>query len=88
VELVKKELKELITEYILDTHKLYDKHDDYTRAQEALDSATIEQLWRLYRSFVLRKAQFKLLFCISDDLMGLNIGTMFVGIETDGYAHS
>lgn len=83
---VRTELTGLLRSYMLEkTGTLYTP-EEYVRAIDCLRDATLEQLWRLYHSFVRLSSQFKVLYCT--DLLGIQIGTMFVGIEKDGYAHS
>lgn len=61
-------------------------YEDYRHSIECLGKANNEQLWSLYSSFVERGSKFKVLYCT--DFLAIKTGTLFIGIETDGYAHS
>jgi len=61
-------------------------HEDWEKSQQIIENLTDDQLWRLYYSFVRNNRTFRI--CGSSDHLGITFANMYVGIETDGYAHS
>lgn len=56
-------------------------------AQEALDAATIEQLWGLFYRYAQLERPIRHL-CVCADHLGFMHGNLCVGCEKDGYLHT
>ena len=66
----------------------------YAATYETLKLCTIEQLWSLYK-YTENNTSFSVLPCNPKDHLAISLGSclsasgsMYVGIEQDGYAHS
>ena len=61
--------------------------DDYDYF-DLVDRCTILQLRSLYRSFIKPGSVFSLNRCNPQDHLSLMLGSMYIGIEPDGYTHT
>lgn len=82
---MKEDIKQAIAQYIVESDGI--TCDDMERAQFAIDHATIEQLWALYK-LTQQKAKFKILASVRQEYIAIQYGGCYCGIELDGYLHS
>lgn len=61
---------------------------DMQNAHDALQEATLNQLWTMYRRFITQDEAFKILGCNPKDYLAISFAGMYCGIEPDGYLHS
>ena len=85
---IKQEIRKEIERHLAnECSKIYFKElcEQWQRIGEILDACNFPQSWALYK-LSLQGTIFLPLYCT--DYLGINMGSMFCGIERDGYMHS